>query len=143
VPSQFEVGGHVYRCERIDPFKQQNLVRRLAPLVSTLLATLTQQGLKQAPSFEALRPIITEFARMPDADMEYVMTTTLGVVLRKEGTSWSRVLVPGGGLAYEDVGLLELNEIIFNVLKDSLGPFFSGLAQKGLIQAAPSPGTTQ
>jgi hypothetical protein len=138
MPTEFEVGGKLYRIDRrLSAFQQQHVVRRIAPITAALVRVFEQSGKDLAT---ALQPLAEEFARMPDADVEYVMKTALATVQRKEAKDrWARIWnEPAASLMYEDIDLLQMNEIVFHVLKDALGPFFQGLVQRGLLPAQPA-----
>ncbi len=126
--AEFTIDGKAYKSGRLDAFKQSHIVRRLAPLVGALAPAL--RVFKTDP-MAALQLVTSALAKLSDEDVEYVQKACLCVVERQNAGIWSPVLPRGGVLAFDDIGLLELNEITFNVLQDNLTPFFSGIGRRG------------
>ena len=134
---EFEVSGHAYRAGRLNPFVQSHIIRRLAPLVSAFSGLA--QAIKDDP-LSALEPMVQAFASMSDADVEYIQRNALNVVQRQQqGSSWAPVVTKAGDIMFDDIGALEMNRIVFEVLKDSLTPFFQGLDLSGFLPVAMSP----
>lgn len=130
---EFKVGEHEYRSEKIDVFKQNNIVRRLTPFLTSFASVFDKI---KADPMAALEPLGKAFASMSDQDMEYVLTTCLAACMRKQGDTWIRVYLPNGGLNCEDIDLLQMHMIVFNVLKDNLSGFFAGLVHEGFVPPA-------
>lgn len=135
---EFEVDGKKYKSGDLDVFKQQAIVKRLAPLLGSLgeLRKFVVMGPDNKPQAAdivgVMATILNALTKMEDTDLEFIQKTCLLVTSRQqEGGVWARVYVQGGIIAFSDIGLLELNEIVFNILKGNLSDFISGLARRG------------
>ena len=127
--NEFEVAGQAYRSGRLNAFEQSHIIRRLAPLVSAFSGVVA--AIKEDPS-RAFEPMAQAFAGMSDADVEYIQVRALAVVQRQQGDRWAPVWVQRGGIAFEDIDALVMNQLVFEVLRDNLAPFFDGLGRMGL-----------
>jgi len=127
---EFDIAGQHYKSGQLDAFKQSHIVRRLAPVFGAIAPAFKLFQTDVMAAFEKLAGAI---AKLSDEDVEYIQRACLAVVQRQQGANmpWVQVMPTGGRLAFDDIGLLELNEICFYVLKDNLAPFFSGIAQRG------------
>lgn len=143
---EFTVGEQKYRTDRkIDVFKQQNIVRRLAPLVAALVDASAGSPVEIAAGAAAavlgnLQSLAQAVSEMKDADSDYVFKTCLAVVSRRlpNDTGWAKLTSPAGDLMYEDVDLLALYQITWRVLEENLAGFFTGLAADSAGAAAPA-----
>lgn len=127
--NEFEVAGHQYRSGRMNAFEQSHIIRRLSPLASAFSGVVS--AIKDDPS-RAFEPLASAFASMSDADVEYIQVRALSVVQRQQGDRWAPVFVQRGGIAFDDIDALAMNQIVFEVLRDNLAPFFAGLGRMGL-----------
>lgn len=132
---EFELDGKKYKSGNLDAFTQTNLVKRLAPVLGGIMTGFT--AWKSGEIGKAIGEFAQTLAKIPDADVEYIQKTCLSTVYRQqaEGLPWAKVY-NGGVIAFDDVGLLELNEIVFHVVKDQLQPFISGLTRRGWVVPA-------
>ena len=127
---EFTVGDRKYRAGRLNAFDQSHIVRRIAPLMSAFAGTVEQ--IKADPG-NAFGPLAQAFAGMTDADVEYIQKKALAVVETEQAPEkWAPVMARSGVLMFDDIGMLEMNQIVFEVLKDALTPFFTGLGRMGL-----------
>jgi hypothetical protein len=140
----FQVGGHDYRSDPLDALTQFHVSRRLSPVVLALAPLIglgaTVQELSSVitadigQNLRILQPAIEAVAKMPDEDVNYVISKTMARVYRaiknpSTGAvdSWIPVWSPTAGvLQYEDIGMVEMIQIVWNVLRESLSGFFSG-----------------
>jgi hypothetical protein len=138
-----------YRTEKINALIQNHLVRRLAPSMAAIVAASAaeKKTIAELPtSADWLVAIAKSFAAMPDADFDFVQNVCLAHVKRQEGTAWAAVFNPfdpknyaqGGVLMYQDLTLIELNTLIFNVLTDNLGNFMGDVVRLVSAPAAPT-----
>lgn len=130
--TEFTVGEHAYRTDRkLDVFKQASIVRRIAPLFAGLAGSMgaTAPSDVGAALLDNMTPIAEALAQMKDEDSDYLIKTCLSVVVRQMagGTGWSRMLSTTGDLMFEDVDLIEVMQIVWRVLEESLAGFFQGL----------------
>ena len=129
---EFDIDGKLYKSGKLDVFVQSALVKRLLMVAGPL--TSAHKAFALGDMAGALSEAARGLAQLADADLEYIQKTCLGVVYRKQGENmpWAAVLPAGGKLAFDDIELLEMNKIVFYVLKDNLSNFFSGLFGSGL-----------
>lgn len=140
---EFDIGGVAYRADKLDPFKQLHLSRKIGPVVPKMFpamvefAKLHQAGnigegdaVQKIESFsgvvESSGPFVEALASMSDEDVEYIIKTCLSVVRREQGDAWSP-MVRDGVLMFSDLGLGDMLPIVVRVLRDNLGNFIQGL----------------
>jgi hypothetical protein len=145
--TEFRVGEHDYRTDkRLDVFMQNNILRRLLPALGGVAKAL-MTGEQPAPSaspnvtleamgdklFGNIGTITEALAAMTDADCDYIFKNSLAVVSRRSaGTkTWAKLLEPSSGrLMFEnDLTLVEMYQIVWEVLRENLSGFFSNLGQ--------------
>ena len=132
---EFEIGGHRYRSEKLDAFKQLHVSRKIAPIVPKLLPMFMKFAEKResltedlSGMAEAFEPLAQALADMPDADCEYVFNACLGVVSRNQQGNWASIWSQGAKqLMFDDVDLGVMTQITAKVIWDSLGGFIQGL----------------
>lgn len=131
---EFEIKGVTYRAEKLDAFAQLHVSRKIAPIVPLVLPVL---GMLQARGLdgigqdmgavsEILAPLANAFAAMPKDDADMVVVACLSVVLRKDGSTYSRVY-RDGRMMFQDIELDVMLPLIVHVIRDSLGNFTKGL----------------
>ncbi|KAA2237670.1 phage tail assembly chaperone [Salinarimonas soli] len=151
--TEFTVGGHVYRAGRLDAMRAFHVTRRLTPIMSAL-AEMVPAARTAAPAegeaaegeapgdahaalIRMLEPVLGAVARLPDADVDYVLAASLGVCSRKVGELWAPVWPAGAPRPmYDDITMPEMIQIAFHVLKGAIGPFLAG---GGLTSFASAP----
>ena len=129
--TELDIQGTSYRIGALDAFTQFHIARRLAPI--QLAMGVSAQELKQhADADEAtvagaiMGPIADIVAKMPQADVDYILQAALGVVSRRQGESWARVYV-GGALMFSDIQMTTMLRLTIATIKENLGSFFVGL----------------
>ncbi len=129
--TEFEIDGQSYRAQKLSAFQQLHVSRKLAgilPKVVPALVAATGGGQDMAALLASFEPAAEALAAMPEADVDYVYHTALSAVSRKQGNAWCPVWnVNAKALQFEDIELETMSRIVFQVLKDSLGPFMQGL----------------
>lgn len=131
VPMEFELGGHAYKAGRLDAMTQLHVVRRLAPILTTLRA-VAEEGAAGAAAPEAvLQRAVEALGDVSDNSVEYVIARCMERVQRKiEGDrgwvpAWNKA---AGKPQFDDIGGFHLLTIASRVVMNELGPFFEGLA---------------
>lgn len=134
---EFQVGGVSYRAAKLNAFQQLHVSRRLAPIVPKIVPALLHalSGADTESVLEAMDPAAVALATMPEADVDYVFHTTLSLVQRQQQVGINSTFTPvwnasARALQFEDIDLAAMTQIVFQVLKDSLGPFMGGLLDK-------------
>lgn len=117
----FTVGGNNYRSDKMDAFTQFHVVRRLAPIFSSLKDAFSGA----AESMDILDSIASAISGMSDSDSEYVLKACLDVVKRQQGQAWA-VLRAGGRMMFTDIDLPIMLQITTHILQENIAPFFSG-----------------
>lgn len=105
----FSAGGREFKLNKIDPFKQFHVIRRLGPLLGDIIpaakkiANLTGEtsALGEEEKFDQIavfaKPLMDGFAELSDEDANKVLLTLLEAVEIKqpESNSWARVARDG------------------------------------------------
>lgn len=151
-PDAFEVGGHRYRITgKLNAIQQLHVVRRLAPLIGAFVGvdlgalrpdapeTAELQAARSAAMIDLIGPLADGVAKLSDQDTEYVLGACMGLVERDVGggagwaPTWSRAAKV---MQYEDIGFVELVQIMGRVLMANVGDFGSALSRGGAPAAA-------
>ncbi|MDH0638194.1 hypothetical protein N5D52_14700 [Pseudomonas sp. GD03860] len=135
--SEFDLGDSTYRIGKLDAFKQFHLSRKVAPIIPTLIPVFLklQQSASKSPlsgdigaMAEVMGPFADGIAAMPDEAAEFILGTCLAVVQRKQGDRWMPVWSSNQSTCmFDDMDLGVMLQLTFRVIKESLGPFISGM----------------
>lgn len=124
------IAGVQYQVGKLDARRQLHVARRVMPIMGSLVALMQTQG--QVTVQAALPAMAEQLAAMPDADVDYVVTTCLSVCQRKNelhGGGWGAVQASNGRLMFDDIGLGEMLQLVAAVIQENIGGFFGGLGQ--------------
>lgn len=124
--ADFTVNGINYKSQKMPAMQQFHVARRLMPLLSGLSEAF-RTGLENPEG--AMEIIAGAITKLSDADTEYVLNACLDLTSRQDGQIWSR-LRAGNRLMFEDIGMPEMLQIVFNVLQDNFANFLPGLPQQ-------------
>lgn len=138
-----EIGGKEYRLDRLTAFQQLHVSRKIAPLVPKifplmgLAASLTgaDKGeilarlMASGDGFAAaLGPLAEVLATMPDDHVNFVLSECLSIVFRRNGDRWASVWNAKQGVSmFDDIDMAVMLRLAFEVIRESLGNFISGL----------------
>lgn len=146
--SEFELGADTFRIGKLNAFQQFHLSRKVAPMIPTLIPLFMklQATAKTAPTdgasdtamaplsgdlgalAEMLQPFADGIAGLPDETAEFILSTCLGAVQRKQGTTWFPVWSSSQNVCmFDDIDLGLMMKLCFRVIVDSLGPFLRGM----------------
>ena len=129
--SEIELGGHTYAIGKMSAMQQFHVMRRIAPLLTSLGGNLASfKDAKGAEEMAAiLEPLAQAMAQMKDEEANYVIFACLRVVSRKQSDGRFQILVPEGrqALMFEDVGMADMLRLTAEVIKWNLMGFFEGL----------------
>jgi hypothetical protein len=151
------IGGRAYRFARLDTFSQIHVLRRLGPAfvgaIPAIMAFLdapeaaagadlseTAKAKKAEVLGELIRgvpSIVSAFSAMDDDSVEYVVNKCFTVTHVQQGQGWSP-LRKNGVTMFQDLDLSTTGQIVFQVLKESLGGFFPTELPKAFVAAAPA-----
>jgi hypothetical protein len=131
--AEFSIGDHNYKSGRMNARQQFHVSRRLAPIFSGLADAIGDDG---APT--DLNAIATAISSLPDADCDYVLNACMGVTHRQVGggAAWGSIMTPTGAILFDDIDMIVMVHIAWEVLRDNLGGFF-----RALPSPSPAPGT--
>ncbi len=131
----FRHDGQDYIAERLSAMQQLHVSRRIAPLIPPLIPVfmaLAEKGelMDRISDCAALaQPFADALASMPDDSAEFVISTCMSVVKRKNGEIYAPVWNSTAKLPM----FSELNDmsvllpIVVRVIQDNLGRFIEGL----------------
>ena len=123
----FRVGEHEYSAGRLNAFEQLHIGRRLAPY----LVSITGEG-------GSLVAIVGALENLSQADLDYIITTSLRVISRKSEGVYAPIYNSSAKmLAFNDITGIQLLEIAAIAIKEDIGPFFQGLVR--LVLGTDSP----
>lgn len=131
--SEFELNGNTYRLGKLSAMEQFHVSRRIAPIIPTLIpifVRLSKGGLSSDLSGmgEALGAFADGISGMSDEHSEFVLSTCLAIVRRKNGDTWVPVWSKAHkACMFEDIDLSTMVNLTVRVIRESLEPFIRGL----------------
>lgn len=145
---EFNLGGNDYRASNLNTFAQFHLQRKVAPILPPLIPVfmklasssseaaegeVAEEGAQKHPftsdidGFAALlQPFADALAGMSKDDFEFIISTCMSTVRRRQGDAWHPVW-RNNTCMFDDIGTSVMLQISVRILKDQLGPFFSAL----------------
>lgn len=129
-PTKIEVNGTTYIIGRLDAFKQLHVARKIAPIITTLGATALKMSSPTAASegdmgMALMAPAMEVVSRMEEVDVNYVVQTCLGVVMRLSGDDQRPAKVmQGSNLMFQDIDLTLMIRLTVEVVRENLSAFF-------------------
>lgn len=139
---EFSINGNEYRAGKLTAFQQLHVSRKLAgilPKVVPALVAATEAGSDLSSLLTAFGPAAEALAAMPESDVDFVYHTTLAAVSRKQGSAWCAIWNGSAKtLQFDDIDLSIMSQIVFQVLKDSLGSFMQGFLASALAGSPPA-----
>lgn len=124
-----EIDGHFYQVNKLNPFKQFNIARKLAPIFveagPVLLAAIREgQGIMAADPLVLFAPMCNALAEMKDEDGEALLKLCLSAIRRRTDTGgYSPLIAPSGGFMYEDIQLPTIMKLVWEVVQVNLLSF--------------------
>lgn len=125
---QIELNGINYQIGKLDALTQFHVTRRLLPILATAGIGVSQlKGMKTVEDFmPLLGPITAIVASMSDDDSNYVIFTCLSVVKRQvTPESWANLTTPERKLMYQDLDMIMMLRLTFEVLRENLMGFLT------------------
>jgi len=126
---EFEIKGVQYRTAKLSVFDQLKVSRKLLPVLAGMLADFqslraASQGGDMARAMETVLPKIADaVASMSDDDTNAVIHPCLAVVSRRHGKDAWVPVFSDGELAFDDIDLMSMLQLVGRVVGDSLGNF--------------------
>ena len=131
---EIEIQGQTYRAGKLSAFAQFHVSRKIAPILPTLAPIFIKlsEGGHITDDLSGLAEVMTPFAEgiaaMTNEASEYVISTCLSVIQRKNAGGWSPVWnTQNSVLMFDDIDLGVMMKLVVRVVQESLGPFMSGL----------------
>lgn len=129
---EFDIKGNTYQIRKLSVFDQFKVSRKLLPVLSGMLSDF--QGIKalvakkDATSImeKVLPKIAQSLSDLSEDDANAVIFPCLAVTYRKHAKGWVPVF-QDGVLAFDDMDMLEMLQIVGRVVGDSLGNFLREL----------------
>lgn len=150
---KFTINSHEYDTTRMPVLDQLNLSRRIAPALSAMVKNIGPQASKDALAAAGEAPSddlsdedakkkamdfmgigLEAIAAMSEDDVNWVTLKCLGCVQRKHLGQYTLV-ARGGTIAFDDLELPEILQIVGKVIQENLGSFFR---QRGTPDLAPA-----
>lgn len=151
--SEFDLGADTFRIGKLNAFQQFHLSRKVAPVIPTLIPVFLKlkgsakalataaaaggdstepDGTPLSGDLEGLASLMQPFAdgiaNMPDETAEFILSTCLGAVQRKQGTAWFPVWNASQNVCmFDDLDLGVMLKLSVRVITESLGPFLRGM----------------
>lgn len=124
-----DIGAATYRFGKLDAMQQFHIVRRLLPILASLGVSpdmLRELGGKDNDlgMLAVMAPIMDMVAKMPDAEVNYILQSALSVVQRQQGDNWAPVQNRTGQLMFADIDMPGMIRLAIEALKRNLGGFF-------------------
>lgn len=129
---EFEIKGNAYRIAKMSVFDQFKVSRKLLPVVSGMLSDF--QAIKmlaaKKDSVSIMEKVLPKIAKslseLSDEDANAVIFPCMAVAARKHKKSWVPVM-QGDVMAFDDLDMLDMLNIVGRVVGDSLGNFLREL----------------
>lgn len=121
-----------YRIAKLSVFEQLKVSRKLLPVLAGLVSDFRniQSKLSAKDTEGAMESILPKIAdavsNLSDADVDAILFPCLQVVARQHGKSWMPICQQGT-MAFDDIDLFVMLQLVARVVADSLGNFLQGL----------------
>ncbi|MEH0701426.1 hypothetical protein HPO94_03200 [Citrobacter portucalensis] len=121
-----------YRIGKLSVFEQLKVSRKLLPVLAGLVSDFRniQSRLSAKDTEGALESILPKIADavsgLSDADVDAILFPCLQVVARQHGKGWVPICQQGA-MAFDDIDLFVMLQLVARVVADSLGNFLQGL----------------
>lgn len=140
--AEITIDGNRYRTGRLTPYQQLHVARRLAPLLTgaeaLISAVMSEDDVDLRLALKQLAPVSEALAKMPDAEVEYVLDLCLGVVTRLDRDAWSLVLpTPGAPPMFQDITMSVMLQLAVAVIRENVESFFPGQGSTSATEAEP------
>lgn len=131
--NEITIAGHTYRYGKLNAFQQFHIERRILPLVLTAFPVFFGNGADDGDGIVSFRdvmarsrPLADVLSKMSDEDADYVTSTCLSIIQRKQGMEWVS-LMSDGRLMFDDLDAFETVLLCFFVIRRNLANFMQKL----------------
>lgn len=111
-----------YRIAKLSVFDQLKVARKLLPVLAGVVSEFRSGGAMD----DVLPKIADAISGLSDEDCNAIIYPCLAVVSRQHMKSWTPVFA-GGTLAFDDIDLMIMLQLVARVVADSLGNFLQEL----------------
>lgn len=125
-------GGHEYQISRLGARQQFHLLCRLAPIFAKVGSAVLEVGPGDPEEQKARRAamllpaVASELSNVESKNIDFILTTCLSVVKRKDGNGWADVQAAGTDkLMYPDMDIATILPLIIAAIEENLGSFFA------------------
>lgn len=108
-------------AEKLDTFTQLHLARKLSPAMPIVSVIQNPDNATKSKSML----VVMMLSYISDEDSDYVVKKCLSVVRRIQDNQPQRVITTGGVLAYADMNMEDITEMVAKVVLDNLGDFLN------------------
>lgn len=141
--NEFSVKGINYKPTKMPAKTQFHVTRRLTPFIVGMLAHLPKDAITgamtadkksidlgaiadQVNPIDMIIPVMESLAKMPDADVDYVLDTCMEYCQRSLGADkgWAVLKQPKVPCQYSDIDMIGMLQITWNVIQGNVGNFF-------------------
>ncbi|MCT4713255.1 hypothetical protein MUA04_24100 [Enterobacteriaceae bacterium H11S18] len=129
---EFEIKGNQYRTAKLNVFEQLKVSRKLLPVLAGVVSEFRDvQGRIAGNDTEGavssvLPKIADAVSKLSDEDCNAILFPCLSVVSRQHMKSWVPVFSQDT-LAFDDIDLFTMLQLVARVVADSLGNFLQEL----------------
>lgn len=118
----FKVGEAEYQAAPLNAFDQLHVARKLGSVL-IFLGSMKDNPDKTPVNYA--RAMVAAAAPLGNDEVDWALGACLSIVTRKQPGGWAPIRAPGGKLMFEDIDLLAMMEIVWNVLdQNGLISFF-------------------
>ncbi|MBG6243110.1 MAG: hypothetical protein EKE20_15410 [Candidatus Symbiopectobacterium sp. Dall1.0] len=127
-----ELNGNTYRAGKLSVFDQLKVSRKLLPVMAGMVSDFRndQEKISSKGTEGAMTTILPKIADavsgLSDDDVNAILFPCLSVVSREHMKGWVPVC-QHGEMAFDDIDLMTLLQLVARVVADSLGNFLQGL----------------
>lgn len=113
--TETEVGGHTYRIATLDTFQQYHVAAKLSAVLMGFANIKAESN--DRTSLQFAKALLAMSGSLSDDDRTFCLVTCLGVVTRKEGQQWQRLLAANSKPMFDDLTMLQSIELMYDVLE--------------------------
>jgi len=141
-PDELVIDGKQYRVGKMTPLEQFHVSRRLLPILRPIAEMLRVDATKIEDPLAMFMAAGEELSKLPDESANYVIARCMFCVHRMQGErAWARIARPGGEtgfvMAFDDIQMPQMMQLVFAVLQENLGNFFGALPSTSQGGASP------
>lgn len=129
---EFEIKDVKYRTNKLSVFDQLKVSRKLLPVLAGMVSDFRgiQEKIRNKETEDALTTILPKIANavsgLSDDDVNAILFPCLSVVSREHMKGWVPVC-QHGEMAFDDIDLFTMLQLVARVVADSLGNFLREL----------------